>query len=118
MGASTPPSDLTRPAARTDDKVRWIDEASAGRATPPVRQVRLHLAAVTEDVQGMADLFAAGLGLTPEQAVESPFQAVGTVDAIVETLQARRERWGFSDIGLSAGAIDELAPVVARLAGR
>jgi hypothetical protein len=33
-------------------------------------------------------------------------------------LEERRERWGFSDIGLSAEAIDDLAPVVARLAGR
>jgi hypothetical protein len=76
------------------------------------------VAAVTDDVQGMAELFAGGLGITPEEALESPFEIVGSVDRIVDTLEARRERWGFSDIGLSAGVVDEFAPVVARLAGR
>jgi hypothetical protein len=36
---------------------------------------------------------------------------------VVELLQARRERWGMSEIGISASAIEELAPVVAELAG-
>lgn len=104
-------------AARTDEKIAWIRAASAGRAVPPILQVRQHVAAVTEDVQGMAELFAGGLGITPEEALESPFEIVGSVERIIDTLEARRERWGFSDIGLSAGAADEFAPVVARLAG-
>jgi uncharacterized protein YqfA (UPF0365 family) len=105
-------------AARTDEKVAWIRAAAADRAVQPVLQVRQHVAAVTDDVQGMAELFAGGLGITPEEALESPFEIVGSVDRIVDTLEARRERWGFSDIGLSAGVVDEFAPVVARLAGR
>ncbi len=106
-------------AARTDEKVGWIHAASdaAGRATLPIIQVRIHVAAVTEDRAGMAELLAGGLGLTPDEALQSPFQIVGTVDGIVEELQARRERWGFSDIGLSASVADDLAPVVERLAG-
>lgn len=104
-------------AAATDEKIAWIREAAAGRATQPVLQVRQHIAAVTEDVRGVAELMAGGLGMTPEDAMESPFQLVGSVEAIVETLYVRRERWGFSDIGLSASAVDDLAPVVARLAG-
>lgn len=105
-------------AARTDEKIAWIRAAAAPRAIQPILQVRQHVAAVTDDVQGMAKLFAGGLGLSEQDAIESPFQLVGPVDAIVETLYARRERWGFSDIGLSASAIDDLAPVVARLAGQ
>jgi alkanesulfonate monooxygenase SsuD/methylene tetrahydromethanopterin reductase-like flavin-dependent oxidoreductase (luciferase family) len=105
-------------AARTDEKIAWIRAAAADRVVPPVLQVRQHVAAVTDDVQGMAELFAGGLGITPEEALESPFEIVGSVDRIVDTLEARRERWGFSDIGLSAGVVDEFAPVVARLAGR
>lgn len=104
-------------AARTDEKIAWIRSAAAGRATEPVLQVRQHIATVTDDVRGVADLMAGALGMTPEDAMESPFQLVGTVDAIVDMLQMRRERWGFTDIGLSASAVDELAPVVARLAG-
>ncbi len=105
-------------AERADEKVAWIRAASAGRSTPPVLQVRQHLAVVTDDVAPLAEMFAAAFGITPDEAVASPFQLVGTVDQIVEMLQERRERWGFSDIGLSADAIDDLAPVVDRLAGR
>lgn len=104
-------------AARTDEKIAWIRAASADRAVPPILQVRQHVAAVTADVQGMAELFAGGLGITPEEALESPFEIVGSVEQIIDTFEARRERWGFSDIGLSAGVVDEFAPVVARLAG-
>lgn len=106
-------------AERADEKVAWIRTAveASGRSTAPILQVRQHLAMVTDDVAPVAELFAQAFGITPEQAVASPFQLVGTVDRIVEMLEERRERWGFSDIGLSAEAIDDLAPVVARLAG-
>lgn len=105
-------------AERTDEKVRWIAEAATDRAVKPVVQVRIHVAAITDDRAGMAELLAAGLGLSPEAALESPFQIVGTVGEVVDQLEARRERWGFTDIGLSSSVVDEFAPVVARLAGR
>lgn len=105
-------------AARTDEKIAWIRAAADGRATAPVLQVRIHVAAVTDDREGLAELLAGGLGLSPAEALQSPFQIAGTVEQIVEELEARRERWGFSDIGLSASAVEELAPVVERLAGR
>ena len=104
-------------AERADEKIAWIRAAAADRATPPVIQVRQHLAMVTDDVQPIAELFGEAFGITPKQAVASPFQLVGTVEHIIEMLEERRERWGFSDIGLSADAVDDLAPVVARLAG-
>lgn len=104
-------------AERTDAKVAWIRAAAADRVEQPVLQVRQHLAMITDDVPAVAELFGAALGLTPEQAMASPFQLVGTVDEIVEMLQVRRDRWGFSDIGLSADAIDDMAPIVERLAG-
>lgn len=105
-------------AERTDQKMAWIAAAAAGREVAPILQVRMHVAAVTDDRAGMAELLAGGLGLTPAEALRSPFQIVGTVDEIVEELIVRRERWGFSDIGLSASAMTDMAPVVARLAGR
>lgn len=105
-------------ADRTDQKMAWIASAAAGREVAPILQVRMHVAAVTSDRAGMAELLAGGLGLTPAEALRSPFQIVGTVGEIVEELIARRERWGFSDIGLSASAMTDMAPVVARLAGR
>jgi hypothetical protein len=43
---------------------------------------------------------------------------IGTVDAMVETLHARRERWGLSYFVTFEPCLDALAPVVARLTGK
>jgi hypothetical protein len=56
--------------------------------------------------------------LTPEEILESPHVLIGTVDRLVEDLQARRERWGISDHVIFEPYIDAVAPVVARLTGR
>ena len=52
---------------------------------------------VTDDrVHAAAEIAAQWPQLTPEDIIESPFLILGTVDQIVDTLQARRERWGIS----------------------
>ena len=42
---------------------------------------------------------------------------VGTEDEIVERLEQRRDRWGFSYFVVQNEAAETLAPIVARLAG-
>ena len=46
-----------------------------------------------------------------------PHALLGTVDSICDTLQERRERFGFSYVTIAQRNMDEFAPVVARLAG-
>lgn len=103
--------------AMTEQKVRWVREAAGERFDQVELQVRVHLAAITDDRQAMADALAAGFGLSPEEAIASPHSLAGTVDQVVEDLQAQRERHGISYIGLSVASMHEMAPVVARLAG-
>jgi len=103
--------------AATAEKIAWVREAAGDRFDDLTLQVRVHVAAVTDDWRGMAELIGSGLGLDPEAALASPFAVAGDVERIVDTLLERRERWGFSEIGISASACDDLAPVVARLAG-
>ena len=79
--------------------------------------IRVFVAAVTDDRLGLAEAMAPGFGLTPQQALASPFALVGTVDQICEDLLARRERWGFSYVAVGPEVMADLAPVVARLAG-
>lgn len=43
---------------------------------------------------------------------------IGTVDQIVEDLQARRKRWGLSYYLIFEPYVKAFAPVVAHLAGR
>ena len=102
-------------ADATDEKLAWIHEAAAGR--DPEIHVRVHLAMVTDDRDGVIDELAGGFGLTPDQARETPHALIGDVSQICDQLVERRERWGMSYLGLSADQLEPFAPVIARLAG-
>ena len=56
-------------------------------------------------------------GITVEQVWEMPAVFVGSVDQIVEDMQARRERYGFSYFVVSDHDMAAVAPIVAQLAG-
>jgi probable F420-dependent oxidoreductase len=101
----------------TDDKIALVRAAAGVRADDIELQVRIHLATVTDDRNAVAEALAPALGLTPEASLVTPHALVGTVDEIVDQLQERRDRWGISYIGIGAGSLDEMAPVIARLAG-
>jgi probable F420-dependent oxidoreductase len=104
-------------AEATDEKIGWIREGAGERWSELSIQIRIHVVAITDDRTGLVAAAAEGFGLTPEQALASPYALCGTVDQIVEDLQARRERFGISSIGVGIGSLDDLAPVVARLVG-
>ena len=104
-------------AEHTAEKISWIREAAGDRFDDLELQVRIHLAMVTDDRVALAEQIAPALGLTPEAGLSSPHSLAGTVDQIVDDLVEQRERFAISYIGLSAAAMDEMAPVVARLAG-
>ncbi|MDH3752455.1 MAG: TIGR03621 family F420-dependent LLM class oxidoreductase [Acidimicrobiia bacterium] len=101
----------------TDQKLAWIREAAGERFEHLELQTRVHVAAITDDRDGVALALGPALGIEPDEAIESPHALVGTVDECVETLQMWRERWGISYIGWGADACETMAPVVARLAG-
>lgn len=101
----------------TQAKVDLVREAAGDRFDELELQVRVHAVVVTDDRQGMAELLAPALGISPAAALASPHAIAGTVEEIVDDLVARRERWGISYLGVSVDALDALAPVVARLAG-
>lgn len=107
----------TATAESTEQKIQWARDAAGDRADDLTFAVRVHLAVVTDDRDDMIDLLAGGFGLTHEQAAATPHALCGTVEQICDDLVARRERFGISDIGISASAMDDLAPVIARLAG-
>ena len=104
-------------AAATEEKIAIVRAAAGDRFGGIELQTRVHLAILTDDRDAMFELFADGFGLTPDEARHSPHALCGTVDQMVEDLEARRERFGISTIGLSASSLDDMAPVIARLAG-
>jgi probable F420-dependent oxidoreductase len=104
-------------AAATERKLAWV-RAAAGDRWPDIEiQTRVHLAMVHDDRAAIAELLAAGFGLTPAEAMDSPHALVGTVEQLIDDLVERRERFGINVIGLPLDAMGPFAPVVAALAG-
>jgi probable F420-dependent oxidoreductase len=104
-------------AEATEEKLQWIADAAGDRYDDLELQTRVHLAVVTDDREGFAEMVAPALGLTGAQALESPHALAGTVDQLCETIIERRERFGLSYVTVGADAVESFAPVVAKLAG-
>ena len=104
-------------AELTADKIGWIREAAGSRFDEIELNVTVFVAIVTDDRDGMAERLSSGMGMSPAEALDSPHTLVGNVGQIIETLQARREKYGFSYIAFSGDRFDAMAPVVNALAG-
>ena len=108
-------ADLT--AEATAQKISWIRDAAGERFDDLELNVVVGDVIVTDDGRGAAERLADQYAVTPEEILASPLVLLGSVDAMVERLQERRERYGFSYVVATEPKIDALAPVVARLAG-
>ena len=105
-------------AAETDAKIEIVRNA-AGERYPDHEIAFLNFFTnVTDDTMAAATTIGGYMGGVPPEAVlASPNTLVGSVDALVDEIHARRERWDGSYMIVTADAIDAFAPVVARLAG-
>ena len=104
-------------AAATEQKLAWVRAAAGDRFDDLELGVRIHLAFVTDDRDELFEALAGGFGLTPDEARGTPHALCGTIDEIAEDLQERRDRFGISNIGMSASSMEDLAPLITRLAG-
>jgi probable F420-dependent oxidoreductase len=118
-GGAAPPDLSGWRASAVDERVQLVRDA-AGDA----RYARLELnalvqfVAVTDDRRHTGEELASRWKqLTPDEILGSPYVLVGTIDQIVQDLQAYRERWGISYYVVHEQFMDAFAPVVARLAG-
>jgi probable F420-dependent oxidoreductase len=104
-------------ADATDEKVAWIKEAAGERFSEIEMSVTVFVANVTDDRISVAEAMAAGLQSEPGEILQTPHFLIGTVEQIIEDLQARRERYGISYVIVPDEAAQSLAPVVERLTG-
>jgi len=111
-------SGATATAEATLQKVRWVADAAGDRFVDLEIQVRVELATVTDDPVGLATALGPAFGLSAEEALASPHALAGPVGQLVEVCEQRRQRFGISYVTVPVEAMDELAPVVATLAGR
>jgi probable F420-dependent oxidoreductase len=109
--------------AASEEKLAWIREAAGARfddleinaypSTAPIvvtDHARAEAAKVIDRQKA-----STGVELTIEELLESPHIFIGSIDGLVEKFRSLRDRLGISSF--MVGDIDELAPVVERLAG-
>lgn len=103
---------------RFDEKLGWVRAAAGDRFDDIELQVLVMSTQVTDDRTTALEGTGAVFGLSPEATAAMPMLLIGSAGEIAETLQERRERWGFSYVVVQDHAtIDALAPVVAELTG-
>ena len=107
----------------TEEKIGWVRAAAGARFASLVLNVYPSFwpVTVTDDLDGEAAKVVAamtersGIELTVEDVIESPHIFIGSQDRFVEKFTALRDRLGISSF--LVGELDQLAPVVQRLAG-
>ncbi len=107
-------------ADRIDAKVGWVKEGAGDRFDDLEINAWVPIAAITDDADAVTAVVAPGFGLQdedPATLLESPMVIVGTVPELVDRLNFRRDRWGFSYHVFQDAAALEMAPLVAALAG-
>lgn len=72
---------------------------------------------VTNDPDPLIDKLAAELRTTREATLAMPATLIGSVDALIDRIQADRERYDISYRLVPGYAIDDFAPIVARVTG-
>lgn len=113
-GGGGDPADIT--GAAVDRKVGWIREAAGDRWAQ--LEINIALWQVDPDFRTRTGPPPPrARGISEEELLLSPHYLVGDTEEMVDTLLARRERWGASYITLPADTLDILEPVIARLAG-
>lgn len=116
-------------AAAMDEAVGWVRRAAGERFAQLELHTLVHFVIVTDDrraaaaqiLEQIAAFRAHGyindIELSPDEILDSPHVLVGTASQIIETLQARRARYGISHITVLDGMVEGFAPVVEQLAG-
>ena len=105
-------------ASGVDERVRLVRDVSGDRFAAIELNALVQRVVVLDDRRRAAEELARHWNqLSPDEILESPHVLVGTVDQIIEDLQARRARWGISYFTIFEPYVSALAPVVARLAG-
>ena len=117
-GVIGPDAISTMTAEAVDDKVGIVRAAAGDRIGEIEMNVRVFMVNVTDDRVKRMDSMSSAMGVPRAFMEESPFALIGTTDQMIDDLQQRRDKWGFSYIIVGAEDIEPFAPVVAALAGK
>jgi len=114
--------------AAVEDKLRFIREAAGDRfddieLNMTVRDVRVAddrraAARALLEEWSRARMLANVEHVTEDDILDSPHEAIGTAQQIVEQFEVARERWGIAYLEISSSDHGAIAPIMASLAGR
>lgn len=100
-----------------DEKVSWVRDAAGDRLDDVEINAWLSVAEVTDNSRKLAEVLSGVFETAPENVLSSPLTLIGSESEIVDRLQERRERWGYSYTVIPGDRIRDFAPIVARLTG-
>jgi probable F420-dependent oxidoreductase len=103
--------------ALTQKKLGWIREGAGDRFDDLEIEIGAYFTFVMDDAKPVVENFAAMFGYSEAEMLTHPHALFGSVDAICEELQRRRELHGISYVTVGEDAMEPFAGVVARLAG-
>ncbi len=116
-GVIGPDGVQTSTEAETLRKIRWVKEGAGDRFEELEIEIGAYFTMVMDDPGPALAGFAQMFGVPEEEMARHPHALVGSVDAIGDELERRRETFGISYVTIGADAMEAFAPVVARLSG-
>ena len=102
----------------TQKKMRWIKEGAGDRFDALEIEIGAYFTFVMDDPSPVLSEFAQVFGLSEADMLKHPHALFGSVDAICEELERRRELHGISYITVGRDNMESFAPVVERLSGK
>lgn len=103
------------PSAEASRRLDYVRVAAGDRFTSLDIESSPYFVKVTNDESGALTRLSAAIGTSIEILRDHPNVLVGSVDQIVDRLQARREAFGINYVTVQQNRIDSFAPVVDRL---
>ncbi len=100
------------------ERLQWVKESAGTRFEEIELQCLTVVAQVCDNGYSWLSEVAPAFGASAEQAIETPIVLAGSVNEMIETLEARRERFGFSYWIIHQQEMEAFAPVVAALDGK
>ena len=104
-------------AAETEQKLAWVRAGAGDRFDQIELEIGAYFVAIDDDPAAMITAMAGRFGVSEDDFAAHPHALLGSVDTICETLEQRRERFGFSYVTVPQRNMDDFAPVVAKLSG-
>lgn len=106
-------------AAEAEERVRFAREHAGERADEIEWHLLTQMVVPTDDRQATAKDVISRLGtrMTLDEALETPFLLLGTVEEMADQVMRNRDRYGFSYVTVHEPYIAAFAPVIDRIRG-